>query len=173
MKKGTCLHYPGGLLCTDGLWRGTTGVLTDMEPGLSLARLQAMHGMAWDASTLSHSHSHLHTLTPFSSPPFSPTSPPLPRRFPTLLLLALSCPALSCTSLSLGFQPLPLELVGDFPPTISCPRAARHLRELSPASLGSAPCRGSLHSILIADRIYLRNILGLGGRSHQIATLIH
>lgn len=150
-----------------------------MEPGLSLARLSrapscmAWHGMAWHASTLSHSlthtHTHPHTHT-FLSPPFSPRL----RRFHVasllLLLLALSCPAISCTSLSLGSLPLPLGLVGDFTShdLLSCPRAAQpvHLRE--PARItwlcshGIAAC--ILFSLLI---IYtLRNILGLGGRYH-------
>lgn len=113
-----------------------------MEPGLSLARLQAAACMAWHGMGMGmgcfHTLTHSHTLTSlnspltthtFLSPPFSSQASAASTSLPYFLLLALSCPALACTSLSLGSQPLPLELVGDFPPTISCPRAARHLRD--------------------------------------------
>lgn len=57
-----------GLLRTVCTSRGVTaGVTADMEPGLSLARLQVMHGMPWACfhtlSRCSHSLTHAHTHT--------------------------------------------------------------------------------------------------------------
>lgn len=140
----------------------------------------AWHGMGcFHTLTFSHPHSlaHTHTHTHTSlSPPFSPRL----RRSQVASLLFCFLPCLVLPSPAphflLASQPLPLELVGDFPPTISCPRAgpAQPVACGSPpASLGSAPCHCSLHSILTADHILAQHSWLLGGKYHHSATLIH
>jgi len=144
------------------------GIVARPPPGPSC---MAWHGMLPHFSlSPTHAHQHSHLLSPLSSFPVS--SLHRSHVASLFLLVALPCPALSCTSLSLGSQPLPLELVGDFPPTISCPRAA-------PTLAGPRPHHLALLHVIVACilfslfKLYHRITLGSGGRYHHTATLIH